>query len=71
MSKELLKHLTHGTRRSLTVSAGAVALDRGSTAQALTEAAELCLFAAKRAGRNRVIAETDEELIDALTGKVA
>jgi len=71
ISKELLKHLTHGKRSSLTVSIGAAALDRGGTAQALTEAAELCLFAAKRAGRNRVIAETDEALIEALTGKVA
>jgi len=71
LQKELLKHLTHGKRSSLTVSIGVATLDRGGTAQALTEAAELCLFAAKRSGRNRVIAETDEELFEALTGKVA
>jgi len=71
VNKELLKHLTHGKHSSLTVSIGVATLDRGGIAQALTEAAEFCLFAAKRAGRNRVIAETDKELIEALTGKVA
>ena len=71
MSKDLLKHLTHGKRTPLTVSIGVAALDRAGTAQALTEAVDMCLFAAKRAGRNRVIAETDEELIEAVTGRVA
>jgi len=66
MSKDLLKHLTHGKRTPLTVSIGVAALDRGGTAQALVEAAGMCLFAAKRAGRNRVIAETDEELLEAV-----
>jgi diguanylate cyclase len=67
MSKDLLKHLTHGKRTPLTVSIGVAALDRGGTARALTEAADMCLFAAKRAGRNRLIAETDEELFEAVT----
>jgi diguanylate cyclase len=45
----------------VTVSIGVAAFKKGETAQSLIERADNCLYAAKRAGRNRVISETDPE----------
>ncbi len=63
---ELVRHTT-GEKARLTLSAGVATLDAGLSAQALIEATELCLHAAKRTKRNCVISEVDEKLFAALT----
>jgi diguanylate cyclase len=45
----------------VTISIGVATVREGDTAQSLIGRADACLYAAKRAGRNRVIAETDPE----------
>lgn len=64
---ELVRRTT-GEKARLTLSLGVATLDKGLTAQGLTEAAEMCLYAAKRAGRNTVISEADEKLFAAVAG---
>ncbi|MBI3435864.1 MAG: diguanylate cyclase [Proteobacteria bacterium] len=68
MNKDLLTHLTNGQQRPLTVSVGVATLQREGAVEALIEAAAFCLAAAKRCGRNQVVAECDNELFDALAG---
>jgi hypothetical protein len=46
----------------VTISVGVASLQGGDTAQSLIERADSCLYAAKRAGRNRVISEGDPEI---------
>jgi diguanylate cyclase len=43
------------------MSIGVAALAPGDTPQSLIERADVCLYAAKRGGRNRVINQTDPE----------
>jgi len=69
MNRDLLRHLVNEKKSPLTISVGVASLDRGGIAQALVEAANICLYAAKRCGLNRVVAETDEELLEAVTMK--
>jgi len=45
----------------VTISIGAANLRPSDTAQSLIERADMCLYAAKRNSRNRVICETDPE----------
>lgn len=61
MSKELKKKSTGELLGRVTVSAGVSVLKPGDDAESLIERADNCLYAAKRHGRNRVIAETDPE----------
>jgi diguanylate cyclase len=61
MSKELMKRSTGEHLGRITISVGAAALRPGETMQGLIERADMCLYAAKRHGRNRVICETDPE----------
>jgi diguanylate cyclase len=61
MTKELMKRSTGEHLGRVTVSIGVATAHRGETAQSLIERADACLYAAKRAGRNRVICETDPE----------
>jgi diguanylate cyclase len=63
---ELIRHSTGETHRPLTISVGAAGLQKGACAQAFVEAAELCLHAAKRKGRNCVVSEADEHLLAAM-----
>jgi diguanylate cyclase len=65
---ELIKRSTGESQARLTVSVGVATLHKGLSAQALIETAELCLHAAKRAGRNCVISEADEKLYAAVAG---
>jgi diguanylate cyclase len=61
MSKELMKRSTGEHLGRITISIGVATLQPGDTAQALIGRADACLYAAKRAGRNRVVCETDPE----------
>jgi diguanylate cyclase len=68
MKCELVKRSTGEKQARLTVSAGVATWHEGMNAQALIEAAEFCLYAAKRSGRNCVISEGDEKLFAAIAG---
>ena len=67
MKCELVRRTT-GEKARLTLSVGVATLDKRLPAQGLVEAAEMCLHAAKRAGRNCVVSEADEKLFAAVTG---
>ena len=71
MSKELMKRSTGEHLGRITISIGVATLRRGDTTQSLIGRADSCLYAAKRAGRNRVICETDPELASGQTAAVA
>ncbi|HWV40645.1 MAG TPA: GGDEF domain-containing protein [Pseudorhodoplanes sp.] len=61
MSKELMKRSTGEHLGRVTISIGVATLQAGDTVQTLIGRADACLYAAKRAGRNRVVCETDPE----------
>jgi diguanylate cyclase len=61
MNKELMKRSTGEHLGRVTMSIGVATLGQGENAQSLIERADICLYAAKRSGRNRVIGEADPE----------
>jgi diguanylate cyclase len=61
MSKELIRRSTGETLGRVTISMGVAAWRKGDTMASLLERADSYLYAAKRAGRNRVIDETAAE----------
>lgn len=61
MSKELKKKSTGEILGRVTISVGVSVLQPGDDTYSLIERADLCLYTAKRCGRNRVICETDPE----------
>jgi diguanylate cyclase len=69
--KELLKRSTGKNLGRLTVSIGVATYHDGDTAQTIVERADMCLYAAKHGGRNRVMCETDADVIVATAHKVA
>lgn len=71
MSKELMKRSTGEHLGRVTISIGVAAARPGDTPQALIARADDCLYAAKRTGRNRVICETDPELMSEQAANVA
>jgi diguanylate cyclase len=71
MAKELKKKSTGEILGRVTISAGISVLKPNDDPDSLIERADSCLYAAKRNGRNRVIAETDPEYQDSTEIKVA
>jgi diguanylate cyclase len=65
MNKELVKRSTGQNLGRVTMSIGVATLAEADTPQSLIERADMCLYAAKRSGRNRVIGEADPEAIQA------
>ena len=64
MSKELVKRSTGEQLGRVTISIGVAKYNDGDTPHTLIERADRCLYAAKSAGRNKVICETDPEMDD-------
>jgi diguanylate cyclase len=71
MSKELMKRSTGQHLGRITVSIGAATMHKGDTAQSFIGRADACLYSAKRNGRNRVVCETDPEMLADTPSKVA
>ena len=63
MSKELMKRSTGQNLGRVTITLGVASLRKGDSPQTLIARADACLYAAKRNGRNRVICETDPEVV--------
>jgi diguanylate cyclase len=71
VSKELIKRSTGENLGRVTISVGVATLHKGEHAAALIERADACLYAAKRAGRNRVVCESDPEVTPTCETQVA
>jgi diguanylate cyclase len=71
MNKELLKRSTGEHLGRVTISIGVATLGSSDSLQSLIERADVCLYAAKHSGRNRVIGEADPEANQAADPKVA
>ncbi|MEM6712785.1 MAG: GGDEF domain-containing protein, partial [Pseudomonadota bacterium] len=57
MAKELVKRSSGETLGRVTISIGAAVFDLEESAQSIIERADKCLYAAKNAGRNRVVSQ--------------
>jgi len=62
MGRELMRRSTGENLGRITMSVGVASLHANESASALIERTDACLYAAKRAGRNRVISEVDPEI---------
>jgi diguanylate cyclase len=71
MAKELKKKSTGEILGRVTISVGVALLRPNDDTDALIERADACLYAAKRAGRNRVICEADPEYVEEPRSQVA
>ncbi len=63
MGRELIKRSTGESLGKVTVSLGVAVSQPGDTPASLLERADLCMFAAKRAGRNRTFDDAAESLV--------
>lgn len=70
MGKELVKRSTGENLGRVTISIGIASFRSNDNAATIIERADMCLYAAKRAGRNRVVCETDPE-VQSGTNRVA
>jgi diguanylate cyclase len=68
MKCKLIRRSTGEGQGRVTASFGVATMHKTTSAQALIEAADMCLYAAKRSGRNCVIGETDEKLFATVAG---
>jgi diguanylate cyclase len=68
MKGELVRRSTGEKQARVTISIGVAALHHRTSPQALLEAADVCLEAAKRSGHNCVVGEKDERLLVAMAG---
>ncbi|HYF52764.1 MAG TPA: GGDEF domain-containing protein, partial [Salinarimonas sp.] len=59
MGRELVKRSTGESLGKVTVSLGVAGLRRGDTLVSMLERADQCMFAAKRAGRNRSVSDAE------------
>jgi diguanylate cyclase len=71
MAKELKKKSTGEILGRVTISVGVSLLKPGDDTDSLIERADACLYAAKRAGRNRVVCEVDPEYAAEIRSRVA
>jgi diguanylate cyclase len=71
MAKELKKKSTGEILGRVTISVGVSLLKPGDDTDSLIERADACLYAAKRAGRNRVVCEVDPEFAAEIRSRVA
>lgn len=62
MGRELVKRSTGESLGKITVSLGVAVLRSGDSPASLLERADLCMFAAKRGGRNRAVDDAAESL---------
>lgn len=63
--RDVIKRSTGDNLGKITVSAGVAVLTSDDTPKSLIHRADLCLYAAKNAGRNMVITEHDKRMINA------
>jgi len=63
MGRELVKRSTGESLGKVTISLGLATQEPGDTSVSLLERADACLYAAKRAGRNRTVDETQHALL--------
>lgn len=61
MRRELLKRSTGASLGRVTVSVGVASLRAGEPATALLDRADLCMYRAKRMGRNRTVTDEDTD----------
>lgn len=63
--REVIKRSTGDNLGRITISAGVAMMAPDDTPQSILHRADLCLYAAKNTGRNRVITERDKVMINA------
>ena len=63
--REVIKRSTGVNLGKITISAGVAMMAPDDTPQSMLHRADLCLYAAKNAGRDRVITERDKLMINA------
>ena len=68
-SKHLVKRSTGEDLGTITISFGVAQFRPGETISEVIERADVCLYAAKRAGRNKVLKESEVDLDEASLDK--
>jgi len=63
-SKKLVKRSTGDILGTITISIGVAQLGLGESASSLVQRADACLYAAKNAGRNRVMSEASATMVE-------